>query len=140
ASASLTIVSNDSSRPSLAVSMTGSGLTPVVSSVLGTIAYHEITALTVPMDTYNMPPISRNGNRAVFTVRTNDLWAINTDGTGLLKVDTDPHPSPRYLSISDDGSKALIWNASFLRVVNTDGSGGGTVLTSADGAVQAARL
>jgi hypothetical protein len=130
ASASLTIASNDPARPSLALSMTGSGLTSVVSSVLTTIAYHEITALTVPLDIYNMPVISRSGNRAVFTVSATDLWAINPDGTGLLKVDTDPHPNSRFFSISDDGAKALIWNGTFLRVVNTDGSGGSTVLTS----------
>jgi hypothetical protein len=140
ASASLTIASNDSARPNLAISMTGSGLTPVVSTVLGAIAYHEITALTTPLDTYNMPAISRGGNRAIFTVRSTDLWAINTDGSGLLKVDTDMHPNARFFSISDDGAKALIWNETFLRAVNTDGSGGNTVLTSANGAVQAARL
>src|SRR5262249_27409988 len=80
--ATLTITSNDPARPSLAVSLTGTGLAPPVSSVLRTIAYHEITALATPLDVYNIPVISRSGNRAAFTVKTTDLWVVNADGTG----------------------------------------------------------
>jgi hypothetical protein len=139
-SAALTIASNDPTRPTLSVSLTGNGVTQVLSSVLRTIAYHEFTALTSPLDTYNIPVISRSGNRAAFTVKTTELWVINTDGSGLLKIDTDTTPNTHFFSISDDGGKVLVWSASFLRVVNADGSGGRTLLTSSDGAVQGARL
>jgi hypothetical protein len=139
-SGSLTITSSDPARPSLAVPLTGLGVAPAVSSVLRTIAYHEITSLTMPADLYNLPAISRNGARAIFTVRTTELWVVNTDGSGLRRIDTGAAAGTHFFSISDDGSKALVWSASFLRVVNVDGTGAATVLTSTDGSVQGARL
>jgi hypothetical protein len=140
ASASLTIGSNDSVRPSLTVPLAGIGLAPAVNNVLRTIAYHEITSLTTPMDVSNYPVMSRNGTRAFFTVKNTELWMINTDGSGARKIDTDTTLSTHFFSVSDDGAKALVWNAVFLRIVNTDGSGASSVLTSSDGAIQGARL
>ncbi|HTM47752.1 MAG TPA: choice-of-anchor D domain-containing protein [Bryobacteraceae bacterium] len=139
ASGSLTITSSDAARPSVTVALTGQGVAPAVSSILRTITYHEITSLAAPPDLYNWPAISRNGARAFFTMRTNELWVVNTDGSGLRRIDTDATANAHYFSVSDDGAKALVWNASFLRVVNVDGSSA-TVLASPDGAVQAARL
>jgi hypothetical protein len=128
-SSALTISFTDGS--SLMVSVSGSATTPVVNTVLRTIVYNEVTALTTQaMDTYNLPAMSRSGNRAIFTVNITDLWTVNTDGSGLRKIDT--YQDYHYLGISDDGSKALIWGPRYLRIVNTDGSDARTLLTDID--------
>ena len=101
--------------------VTGAGLGAAAGSVLRTIAYHEITALTAPINIYNLPAISRNGARAIYTAKSTidaaktDLWVINMDGSGLSKIDTSTY-GQHLLGISDDGSRALLWNSHTGRV------------------------
>jgi hypothetical protein len=73
------------------VAMAGSG--SLAAQITNTYVYNEITSLTSPgADYYNYPLISRNANRIVFTQTasgTTTLWAINPDGSGLTRLDSE---------------------------------------------------
>jgi len=104
-------------------------------SISATYGYDELTALAAPgADVYNFPLISRNGNKIVFTVTSgnpavNTVWGMNSGGSGLTMLDSDSAANPHFLSITDDGSKALVWSQNRIRLINTNGSGAATLVT-----------
>jgi hypothetical protein len=120
------------------------------AQVARTYVYNEITSLGSPSspgaDGFNYPLISRSANRIVFTETsgsTTNLWAINPDGSDLTHLDSESTTTDNFhfLSISDDGTKALIWSTHKILVVNTNGTGALTLVT-VDGAfgISQARL
>ena len=111
------------------------GSSYLAAQVGNTYYYNEITSLASPgVDGFNYPLISRNADRIVYTqtsAGTTTLYAMNTDGSGVTTLDSEStaQNNYHYLSISDDGTKALIWSTNKIRSVNTNGTGGLTLVT-----------
>ena len=106
-------------------------------TVLRTIAYHQITAMTndgAPLS-YAVAGnhslmLSADSRKIVYT-RTwsvspvsNFLYTVNFDGSGLTLADA--FPAPCYCSvdvdISADGSRIIGFNGGLIRMANSDGS------------------
>jgi hypothetical protein len=105
-------------------------------STIRTITYDQITNLPSSVQLNNGSDVlSADGNRAVFQTSGpsgDQIYTLNSDGTGLTLV--DPHPNPpvsshEILDISADGSVVLEVTGNTLRAVNADGSNLHDVIT-----------
>ncbi|MBV9470737.1 MAG: carboxypeptidase regulatory-like domain-containing protein, partial [Abitibacteriaceae bacterium] len=103
----------------------------VPGTILRTLIYHQISSLTASP---GMPIMSANGNKIAFTLppqgtedpnQPNGIFVMNTDGTGMVKVDS--YQSFCFcnstLAISADGSLVASTDTVQLRVARADGSG-----------------
>src|SRR5262249_16732670 len=91
-----------------------------VPSMVRTLVYNEITALSHLFPNMNAalgPKLSASGNRAVFyeapragfDPRTNDIYVINADGSGMTLADSYPQDCfcGAQADISGDGGKVI---------------------------------
>ncbi len=106
-------------------------------TVLRTITYHQITALTNSGALANSAlagdhslVLSADGRKIVFTrtwygsTRSNLVYTINFDGSGLTLADAFPSPCDcdADVDISADGSKVIGYDGGLVRMANSDGS------------------
>ena len=92
----IVFTSNDSTRPSFTIGVSGRGDSSVVN-VLRTMVYHEITRFDrqVRFGNSGESALSASGNRIVFAhapgdetdARYNHIFVINPDGSGQREVD-----------------------------------------------------
>jgi hypothetical protein len=116
-----------------------------VPSVVRTLVYNEITSLSRNFGNMNVnlgPRLSASGNRAVFydapgpeANRTNDIYVINSDGTGQTLVDSYLQDCfcGAQADISGDGSKVISTEGVQLRIANADGTGRLPLVTDGGG-------
>lgn len=109
--------------------------TPVVTSlraqtVLRTQVYHQLTAYTNdgPSAGLHALAISADGSKIAFTrpyygpTRSNLIYSVNFDGSGLTLIDQWAPYSDARVDISGDGTKVISWQNGILRMANGDGS------------------
>lgn len=83
------------------------------------------------------PVWSPDGTRIAFSSYRNgsrDIYVVNADGSGLLRLSSEPATSDRYPTWSPDGSRLAFCQSakdgtgSFISILNADGSGDQRVL------------
>lgn len=81
----------------------------VAGTIVRTLVYHEITALSPNGVVRDYPFVSGDGNHICYTVPGNPsrVFVTNFDGTGTREVDSFPD-TPTKTDISYDGSKVLV--------------------------------
>ena len=111
----------------------GCGRPTEAGTVVRTLAYHQLTALTGSPQIHGGKRgsiLSADGSRAAFVIKDepSHVYVINADGTGLREVDTVPGNWDPRVDISADGSKVLSSDRTKVRIANADGSGAHEVM------------
>ena len=100
------------------------------AAVLRTLVYHQVTQFTNTgvHGYYRSLALSADGSRIVCarplysSPRTNLIYVLNFDGSGLQLADRWPGSAYAAVDISADGSRILSWDGGTARLVNADGS------------------
>jgi Abnormal spindle-like microcephaly-assoc'd, ASPM-SPD-2-Hydin len=132
-SGTLTIASNDPAHGSITAPLTGTGVTAPSSNIIRTLVHHEITRFTRQYNFDNgwWPVLSANGNRVVLMdapgpepQRTNHIYVMNADGTGLTQVDSYVQlcDCGGIVDLSADGSSVVSTDGQQLRIAGAGGA------------------
>ncbi len=132
-SGTLTIASNDPAHGIITVPLTGTGVTAPSSNIIRTLVHHEITRFTRQYNFNNgwWPVLSANGNRVVLMdapgpepQRTNHIYVMNADGTGLTQVDSYVQlcACGGIVDLSADGSSVVSTDGEQLRIAGAGGA------------------